>query len=131
MDCGSGLAIRRILIIGSMDCHIYYFRGMLDPWFKKTYWIKHLKKQAYWWLREFKSFSHAKAVCFTTDEECVLARNTFFPYRCNEVDRIRCKSPPSDLKKAHNTFLSKFPKLKNKDVFFIWGVFIQKKEWIF
>jgi len=108
--------------------YLLFPHGMLDPWFKKTYWIKHLKKQVYWWLREFKSFSHANAICFTTDEECVLARNTFFPYRCNEVvTGLGVKSPPSDLKKHHNTFLSKFPELKNKRCLLYMGRFHPKK----
>ena len=26
--------------------------GMLDPWFKKSYPLKHVKKQVYWYLRQ-------------------------------------------------------------------------------
>ena len=32
--------------------YLVYPHGMLDPWFKKSYPIKHLKKQFYWWLRQ-------------------------------------------------------------------------------
>ena len=31
--------------------YLVFPHGMLDPWFKKTYPFKHLKKQCYWWWR--------------------------------------------------------------------------------
>ena len=53
--------------------------GMLDPWFKKSYPIKHLKKQLYWVLAERKVLEGAKAVVFTSENESRLAKVTFRP----------------------------------------------------
>ena len=49
--------------------YVVFPHGMLDPWFKRTYPIKHLKKQIYWWLVQGKIMRDARAVCFTTEEE--------------------------------------------------------------
>ncbi|MBD3795834.1 MAG: glycosyltransferase, partial [Epsilonproteobacteria bacterium] len=43
--------------------------GMLDPWFKHTYPLKHLKKYIYWFLAQYPILKHAKAVLFTCEEE--------------------------------------------------------------
>ena len=32
--------------------YLLFPHGMLDPWFKKTYFCKHLKKQLYWWCAQ-------------------------------------------------------------------------------
>ena len=58
--------------------------GALDPWFKKYYPAKHLKKAIYWKLVEGRVFQDAAKVIFTTEEERILARNAFRPYHCEE-----------------------------------------------
>ena len=62
-----------------------YTHGMLDPWFKRRYPLKHLKKMLYWPWAEYRVLREASAVLFTCEEERVLARQSFRPYRCNEV----------------------------------------------
>jgi glycosyltransferase involved in cell wall biosynthesis len=62
--------------------YVVFPHGMLDPWFKKAYLLKHLKKQVYWWWRQGKILENAHAVCFTTEEERRLAQKTFWPYKC-------------------------------------------------
>lgn len=108
--------------------YLVFPHGMLDPWFKKTYKLKHIKKQIYWWLRENKSLSNSQAVCFTTEEECILARKTFLPYKCNEkVTGLGVKSPPDNLKKCHETFISQYSILKDKKCLLYMGRFHSKK----
>jgi hypothetical protein len=58
--------------------------GMLDPWFKHTYPLKHFKKWLYWPWGEYQVLRHASAVCFTCEEEQRLARESFWLYRCTE-----------------------------------------------
>lgn len=58
--------------------------GMLDPWFRRAYPIRHYKKQLYWWLRERRVLGEAAAVCFTCEEERRLGRGSFRPYRVKE-----------------------------------------------
>lgn len=46
--------------------YIVMTHGMLDPWFKRTYPRKHLKKWAYWLAAEYWVLRHAYRVLFTT-----------------------------------------------------------------
>ena len=89
--------------------------GMLDPWFKRTYPIKHFKKQTYWWWRQGRILQDAKAVCFTTEEERRLAQKTFRPYKANEVvTGLGVSDPPGKDEKQRKEFFEKFPKLKDR-----------------
>jgi glycosyltransferase involved in cell wall biosynthesis len=64
--------------------YFVFTHGMLDPWFRETYPLKHVAKQALWWLSEGPLLKNAKAVFFTSEEECRLARGVFWPYRAVE-----------------------------------------------
>lgn len=64
--------------------YIVYPHGMLDPWFKRTYPLKHLKKWCYWPWADYRTLRNAKAVCFTTAQERDLARESFWMYQANE-----------------------------------------------
>lgn len=69
-------------------CNLRYFvftHGMLDPWFRRTYPVKTFFKQMSWWFNEGPLLSKAAGVLFTCEEECVLARDSFWPYRAKEV----------------------------------------------
>ena len=80
-----GLATWRVLKRERVPYFVYP-HGMLDPWFKQRYPLKHFKKQLYWrWIEE-KVLRDAKAVLFTTDEEARLAANTFAPYRAQALN---------------------------------------------
>lgn len=58
--------------------------GMLDPWFRRAYPHKHLKKWLYWRLTERHILRDAAAVLFTCEEERRLAQHSFAPYQCTE-----------------------------------------------
>lgn len=79
----STLAARRALI-DSGTPYVVFTHGMLDPWFRKSYPLKHLAKQLFWLFSEGPLLAHANAVLFTTDDERDLARNEFWPYRATE-----------------------------------------------
>src|ERR1700760_1881282 len=49
--------------------YVVFPHGMLDPYFKRAYPAKHLKKQMYWLLREAQILRDANAVCFTSPVE--------------------------------------------------------------
>ena len=66
--------------------YFVYPHGMLDPWFKQRYPLKHFKKQLYWRWVEEKVLRDAAAVLFTTDEEARLAADTFTPYRARALN---------------------------------------------
>lgn len=66
--------------------YFIYPHGMLDPWFRRAYPQKHLKKWLYWRLAERHIIRDATAVLFTCEEERRLARESFAPYEC--VERV-------------------------------------------
>ena len=108
--------------------YLVYPHGMLDPWFKKTYAFKHLKKQLYWWAIQGKILRDAHAVCFTTQEEQALAQKTFSPYQANEVvTGLGVQAPPQELDISKKEFLKQFPVLKGRKILFYLGRFHPKK----
>jgi len=80
----SALAARRVFK-GTSVRYFVYTHGMLDPWFRRTYPLKTMLKQIFWWFSEGPLLAGAQAVLFTTEEERTLAQNAFWPYRCREV----------------------------------------------
>lgn len=108
--------------------YLVYPHGMLDPWFKTSYPIKHLKKQLYWWARQGKILRNAQAVCFTTEEERRLAQNTFFPYRCKElITGLGVSEPPPQKPAYTEEFYHRFPELKQRKILLYLGRLHPKK----
>jgi glycosyltransferase involved in cell wall biosynthesis len=108
--------------------YVVFPHGMLDPWFKRTYPIKHLKKQIYWWLVQGKIMRDACAVCFTTEEERLLAQKTFTPYQCNEiVTGLGVAEPPGEAEQQVALLHNQLPQLKKKRVLLYLGRFHPKK----
>ncbi|HEY3662122.1 MAG TPA: glycosyltransferase [Chthoniobacterales bacterium] len=102
--------------------------GMLDPWFNRTYPLKHLKKLLYWPWAEYRVLRDAKAVLFTSEEERRLARESFALYRCREVVvNYGTAAPEIDLAKARQEFLSTFPALQDKKILLFLGRLHVKK----
>ncbi|HTD01931.1 MAG TPA: glycosyltransferase, partial [Chthoniobacterales bacterium] len=69
---------------GSSVPYYVFPHGMLDPWFKETFPLKHLKKWLYWPWAEYRVLRDAAAVIFTAEEERFQARKSFWLYRCRE-----------------------------------------------
>ncbi|MGH8572377.1 MAG: glycosyltransferase, partial [Gammaproteobacteria bacterium] len=72
-------AARRALVGGELP-YLVFTHGMLDPWFKHHYPLKHWVKQMLWLFNEGVLMRHASAVLFTQQDECKLADGAFFPY---------------------------------------------------
>ena len=91
--------------------------GMLDPWFKETYPLKHLKKSIYWRLVEHAVLRDARAVIFTCEEERLLARGTFSPYRVSEKVTPLGTTPPEGTPAAwREAFFQKYPGLRGRRI---------------
>jgi glycosyltransferase involved in cell wall biosynthesis len=75
-------AVRRAAIRAKVP-YFVFTHGALDPWFKRHYPTKQIKKQVYWSLFEHQVLRDADAVLFTTFEEEAVSRGAFWPYRCN------------------------------------------------
>jgi glycosyltransferase involved in cell wall biosynthesis len=98
--------------------YFVYPHGMLDPWFKRTYPIKHLKKWAYWPWADYRVLRDARAVLFTTDQERFLARQSFWLYQVNEVVvGYGTSAPPPDAERHQALFLEHFPHLRGQRIF--------------
>jgi glycosyltransferase involved in cell wall biosynthesis len=103
---------------GSRIPYVVFTHGMLDPWFKKQYPLKHLKKWLYWPWAEYRVLRDARAVLFSSEEECRLARESFWLYRCTEqVVNYGTSAPPGDSEQQKEVFYSAFPETRNKRVF--------------
>jgi glycosyltransferase involved in cell wall biosynthesis len=111
--------------------HVPYFvftHGMLDPWFKYTYPLKHIKKWLYWPWAEFRLLRDATAVLFTCEEEKILARKSFWLYKATEdVINYGTKTPPSDAEALRTTFHAYYPELREKRVLLFLSRIHEKK----
>jgi len=102
---------------GSAIPYFVYTHGMLDPWFKRTYPLKHLKKWAYWPWADYRVLRDAQAVLFTTEQERLLARQSFWLYKANElVVGYGTSAPPPDAERQRQAFLQRFPQLRGQRI---------------
>ncbi|NJK64734.1 MAG: glycosyltransferase [Synechococcaceae cyanobacterium SM2_3_1] len=112
-------------VLATQRLNIPYFlypHGMLDPWFRRTYPLKHLKKQLYWLLAESYVFRHANSIIFTCEQERLLARGSFWPYNCSEAIAPLGIAPPiGDPSMQKALFLSTFSHLADKRIILFLG----------
>ncbi|QHN03109.1 glycosyltransferase [Granulicella sp. WH15] len=61
--------------------YLVFCHGMLDPYFKRKFPLKHMKKWVYWALAEYWVLRGAYRVLFTTRAESRLAEQSFWLHR--------------------------------------------------
>ena len=102
--------------------------GMLDPWFKRAYPLKHFKKWLYWPWAEYRVLRDARAVLFTCDQERQLARQSFWLYRAREcVVSLGTARPEGDPTELRETFLRRFPQCRGRRLLLFLGRLHEKK----
>jgi glycosyltransferase involved in cell wall biosynthesis len=102
-------------LAGTKTPYFVFTHGMLDPWFKHTYPLKHLKKWLYWPWAEYRVLRDARRVIFTCEDEKLLARESFWLYKANEaVTSYGTSSPPVEAEALKGVFLSAYPALRGK-----------------
>ena len=107
---GTWCALRR-----SKSKYFVFPHGMLDPWSKRRYPIKHVKKWLYWPWAEYRVLRDAQAVLFTSEDERILARQSFWLYRCREaVVSYGTAAPSGDPDAQKQVFLARHPELGGK-----------------
>jgi glycosyltransferase involved in cell wall biosynthesis len=97
--------------------YFVFTHGMLDPYFKKAYPLKHLKKCLYWRWADYRVLRDAAGVCFTCEEERILARQSFKNYKAHElVINYGTSKPAGDPDAQRSAFLAKHPEVAGKRV---------------
>ena len=120
---GTWRALRR-----SSTPYVVFTHGMLDPWFKRTYPLKHLKKWLYWPWGEYRVLRDAAAVLFTCEEERLLARQSFWLYSAQEKVVTYGTTDPGGFEKPNSQFfLTTFRTSARNASCFLWGVYTPKK----
>jgi glycosyltransferase involved in cell wall biosynthesis len=112
---------------GSSIPYYVFPHGMLDPWFKETFPLKHLKKWLYWPWAEYRVLRDAAAVIFTSEEERLQARKSFWLYRAREKVSPLGVEKSSASPDAKSEFLSRYPQLQNTRNFLFLGRLHPKK----
>ncbi len=109
-----GVAARPIALAARVP-YLVFPHGMLDPWFRRRYPAKHLKKQLFWWLSQYKVLRDAERVVFTTEAERELAPGTFFPHRWRSaVVPLGTSRPDGDPGAQRAAFLRAFSALEGR-----------------
>lgn len=123
----NGFAVRQALEDSATPFCVFP-HGMLDPWFKRHYPLKHFKKWLYWTLIERAVLRDAAGVLFTCEEERLLARETFRSYQCREVvTGLGIAAPPADSLRQKELFLERFPGLAGRRLLLFLGRLHEKK----
>jgi len=108
--------------------HYIVVHGMLDPWFKHEYPLKHLKKWPYWPWADYRVLCDAKAVLFTSEEERRQAKKSFWLYRATgRVVAYGTSPPPDDSIGLSATFIAAHPELQGCRFFLFLSRIHEKK----
>jgi len=108
--------------------YFVFAHGMLDPWFRQHYPLKHLKKSLYWLLGDYWVLRGARAVLFTSGEERLRASGAFWPYRCHEVvATYGTARPPQDAARLRAAFFAAFPAARGRRNVLFLGRIHEKK----
>ena len=121
-----GLAALRVF--GSSRPYTVFTHGMLDPYFKRAFPFKHLKKWIYWIFVEYWVLRSAYRVLFTCEEEERLAAQSFWLHRwTGEVISLGASVPEGDEASRRTAFLSRFPDVAGRRYLLFLGRIDRKK----
>jgi len=122
----NGVAARKAL--AGRKPYVVFAHGMLDPYFKDRYPLKHLKKLVYWIMQEHRTLNASKAVCFTSEEEKRVAGIGFPFCRFNRVVvPYGTMGPSGDPEALKAAFFEIWPGLKGKRYLLFLGRIHPKK----
>jgi glycosyltransferase involved in cell wall biosynthesis len=107
--------------------YVVFTHGMLDPWFRKTYPLKHLKKWLYWPWAEYRVLRDARRVLFTCEEERLLARESFWLYSAREAVVGYGTAGPPRGQFNPDAFIEKYPNLRGKRIMLFMSRIHEKK----
>lgn len=100
---------------GSQTPYVIFPHGMMDPWFRDRYPLKHIKKYIYWNLAEKRVLRDASRTIFTCEEERNRARGVFGRQQyCEHVVRLGTLEPGGNAVLQRNALYSMLPELKGR-----------------
>jgi glycosyltransferase involved in cell wall biosynthesis len=115
-------AVRKVLP------YAVFIHGALDPWFKKRYPLKHLKKLLYWRTFQYPVLRDALAVLFTTPTEKDQALTSFRLNRWNGVViPYGTNPPPGDPSTQKERFFSLCPGVRDRNFLLFMARIHEKK----
>jgi len=117
-----------LLMIRGRVPYMVFSHGMLDPYFKRAFPRKHMKKWVYWVLVEYWVLRGAYRVLFTTTEESQLAKQSFWLHRWKGyVVPIGCDQPTGDPVAQQEAFYQHVPQLRDQRFILFLGRIHRKK----
>ena len=110
---GSWRALKR-----SSTPYYIFSHGMMDPWFRDAYPLKHFAKQVFWTMAEGRVLQDARAVLFTCEEERERAKGVFKGHAYKERVVLFGTADPGvnaiEQKKQEASFHEAFPQLRER-----------------
>jgi glycosyltransferase involved in cell wall biosynthesis len=121
-----GLAVWRAFA-GSKP-YMVFAHGMLDPYFKRAFPFKHVKKWVYWLLIEHWVLRDAYRVLFASSEEAHLARQSFgLNSWTSHIVSLGTGVPSGSESARRLAFLARFPHLGDRRFLLFLGRIDRKK----
>jgi glycosyltransferase involved in cell wall biosynthesis len=117
-----------LLAIAKHPGYVVFTHGMLDPYFKRAYPLKHAKKWLYWLTTEYWVLRRAHRVLFTTGAERDLAAQSFWLHRWNPmVVPIGSEAPPPSTSAVLAAFYAACPQIAGRRFLLFLGRINEKK----
>lgn len=117
-----------LLSVPNRPGYVVFTHGMLDPYFKRAFPAKHLKKWLYWLPAEYWVLRGARRVLFTTAAERDLAAKSFWLHHWKPmVVPIGSEAPPSDTSALLSAFRSACPDVAGRRFLLFLGRINEKK----
>ncbi len=108
--------------------YFVFTHGMMDPWFREEYPLKHIAKQIYWHFIEGRALHDARKVLFTCQEEMIRARGVFQgPGYREQVVLYGTADPSIDSATVKAEFVRSFPALRDRKFLLFLSRIHQKK----
>jgi glycosyltransferase involved in cell wall biosynthesis len=121
-----GVATRKVF--GGRKPYLVFSHGMLDPYFKKAFPLKHVKKWVYWLLAEYWVLRGAYRMLFTTQAEARLAEQTFWLHQWNGVViPFGADRPPKEGETLRAAFHGVYPAMRGRRFMLFLGRIHRKK----
>ncbi len=108
--------------------YVVFTHGMLDPYFKHAFPLKHVKKWLYWVPAEYRILRDAYRVLFTSKAEKRLAEQSFWLHKWNPyVVPYGASGPPGDSEHLKRSFFERCPQIQDKRFLLFLGRIHRKK----